>query len=114
MKLHFSKYNRNVLEKEFATYENFSLLLKSETSDNSDISFEVRKFSSLLLFILFAKISSSSATSLPEILSLSIFYGITANFQFTFQEMKPNSEYWIIKKYFQHHRAFFLGKKIRF
>jgi hypothetical protein len=51
----------------------------------------VRKFSCLQLFILLAKLTSSSATSLLEIVSLSIFYGIAANFQMTFQEMKPNN-----------------------
>jgi hypothetical protein len=60
----------------------------------------VRKFPSLLLFILFAKISSSSATSLPEIVSLSIFYGIAANIHLTFQEIKQNNGYWIIKNIF--------------
>jgi hypothetical protein len=35
--LHFSKYNRNVLEKELATFENLSLLKKSSTSDFSDM-----------------------------------------------------------------------------
>jgi hypothetical protein len=74
----------------------------------------VRKFSSPLLFIVLAKIASSSATSLPETVSFYIFYGIAANFQLSFQEMKRNNGYWIIKEYFQHHRAFFLGKKIRF
>jgi hypothetical protein len=60
----------------------------------------VQKFSSLLLFTLFARISSSSATSLPEIVSLSIFYGAAANFHLTFQEMKPNNGYWIITNIF--------------
>jgi hypothetical protein len=102
-----------VLEKELDTSDNLSLLLKSSTSDNSDISFEAHKFSSSPASHLFVKISSSLAASLPEIVSLSIFYGI-ANFQLTFQEIKPSNGYWITKKYFQHHRVFFVGKKIKF
>jgi hypothetical protein len=71
----------------------------------------VRKFSSLLLFIIFAKISSSSATSLPEMVSLSIFYYIAASFQLTLQEMKPNNGYWIIKNIYSTSSGIFLGKE---
>jgi hypothetical protein len=70
----------------------------------------VRKCSSLLLCILFAKISSSSVTSLPEIVSLSIFHGIAANLQLTFQEIKTNNRYWIIQN-FSALPGIFLGKE---
>jgi hypothetical protein len=58
--------------------------------------FEIKKLISPVN-ILFIKISSSSATSQPEIFFL-IFYRIVGNFQLTLQEMKPNNRNWIIKK----------------
>lgn len=60
------------------------------------------KFSSPLLFILFDKICSSMVTSLPEILSLCIF----------FMDINPNKGYWIIKHFSQHRQILFMGKEI--
>jgi hypothetical protein len=54
-------------------------------------------FVTYLLTLPHPKISSYSATSQPEILSVSMFFNIAANFQLALQEMKPNSGNQIIK-----------------
>jgi hypothetical protein len=62
----------------------------------------------------FAKISSSSATLLTEILPVSILHSTAMNFQFTLHEIKPNKKKIGHLQQISASSGIFLGDKIRF
>lgn len=73
-------------------FSELSIVIIILKSDNSDTSSEVRNYSCLLIFIVFAKLSSSWL----YIFSLNFF--TSANFQLSLIEMKINSGNWTITK----------------
>lgn len=72
----------------------------------------VRKFISLPLFILMTKYLILWLLHCLKYCHFVFSSWKWNKFYLTFQEMNPNKGYWIIKYFYHHHKAVFLGKKI--